>query len=161
MSEPLTAAALIERKYGADGSAAVHTYQSLSFDKHVRLLQAHMALRPGTRVLDIGCGTGALLVELANAGADVIGVDTFEEAGGIDCEIARARLREHCAEAALLRASATVLPFGDASFDIAVNIGMLEHIPPQERPGVLREMFRVVRPGGHLFLIAGPTRATP
>src|SRR5262249_34032451 len=113
------------------------------------------------RVLDIGCGTGALLVELARAGAHVTGIDTFEEAGGVDRDIAEARLRESHVTAPLLTASASRLPFKSDAFDIGVNIGMLEHIPPDVRPGVLREMLRVIRPGGCLFLIAGPTTATP
>lgn len=161
MSHIASAADLIQRKYEADGSDAIETYQALSFDKHVRLLQDHMGLRAGVSVLDIGCGTGALLVELAKAGAQVTGVDTFEEAGGIDRDIAEARLRENRLDARLLTATAAELPFPDNSFDLAVNIGMLEHIPPDSRPHVLEEMVRVIRPGGHLFLIAGPTRATP
>jgi SAM-dependent methyltransferase len=120
-----------------------------------------MGLTAGARVLDIGCGTGALLIELAKAGAHVTGMDTFEEAGGVDRDIAEARLRESHVTAPLLTATAGHLPFKDEAFDIGVNIGMLEHIPPDVRPGVLREMFRVIRPGGCLFLIAGPTTATP
>lgn len=161
MIQALTAAELIQRKYAKDGADAVHTYTSIRFDKHVRLLQQHAGLRTGTRVLDIGCGTGALLTELARAGADVTGIDTFEEAGGIDLAIAEARLRENHVRASLLKASAAGLPFADASFDLAINIGMLEHIPPDVRPGIMREMLRVVRPGGSLFLIAGPTNTTP
>jgi ubiquinone/menaquinone biosynthesis C-methylase UbiE len=161
MSHKLSSAALIEQKYADDGPDVVRAYQSLNFGKHLRLLQTHMGLRPGARVLDIGCGTGALLIELAVAGARVVGVDTFEEADGIDLEIARARLREQSVDASLLQASAADLPFASNSFDLAVNIGMLEHIPPDVRPGVLREMFRVIRPDGHLFLIAGPTAVTP
>jgi ubiquinone/menaquinone biosynthesis C-methylase UbiE len=161
MQQSVNAATLIEQKYAADGRDVVQSYQALSFSKHVRLMKAAMGLRPGASVLDIGCGTGALLVEMANAGARVIGVDTFEEADGIDREITRARLREHRVDAAVLHATAAGLPFAGESFDIAVNIGMLEHIDPDTRPGVLREMFRVIRPGGVLFLIAGPTNLTP
>lgn len=161
MSSAASAADLIQRKYEADGSDTVHTYQSLRFDKHIRLLRDHMRLVAGARVLDIGCGTGALLVELARAGAHVTGMDTFEESGGVDRDIAEARLRESRVTAPLLTATAANLPFKDDAFDIGVNIGMLEHIPPDVRPRVLREMFRVIRPGGTLFLIAGPTTATP
>jgi SAM-dependent methyltransferase len=156
-----SAADLIDRKYSADGPEVVRTYQGLHFTKHVRLLREKMGLRAGTKVLDVGCGTGALLVELATAGADVTGVDTFEEADGIDLEIAQARLRESGVSARVDKASAAALPFENEKFDLVVNIGMLEHISPAQRPALLREMFRVVRPGGHLFLIAGPTNTTP
>jgi ubiquinone/menaquinone biosynthesis C-methylase UbiE len=161
MNKLSSAAELIARKYGADGADVVHTYQELRFEKHIRLMREHMGLRPGISVLDVGCGTGALLVELAKAGAKVTGIDTFEEADGIDRHIAEARLRENQVDAKMIQGTAAVLPFPDGSFELAVNIGMLEHIPPGQRPGMLREIFRVVRPGGHLFLIAGPTRATP
>lgn len=156
-----SSAELIEQKYADDGADVVRTYQGLHFDKHIRLMRQHMALRPGMSVLDIGCGTGALLVELAAAGAVVTGIDTFEEAGGIDLEIVRARMRERGVTAEVRSGTAAALPFADNSFDIAVNIGMLEHIPPDVRRSVLPEMLRVVRPGGSLFLIAGPTTTTP
>src|SRR5262249_52089414 len=75
--------------------------------------------------------------------------------------ITEARLRESGVTAPLLTATAANLPFRDETFQIGVNIGMLEHIPPGLRGDVLHEMFRVIRPGGSLFLIAGPTTATP
>ncbi len=161
MTPVLTSAQLIDRKYEHDGPDVVHTYQHLRFDKHIRLMRDHMGLKPGAEVLDIGCGTGALLVELAMAGARVTGIDTFEEANGIDLEIVQARLRESGVQAEVQSGTAVSLQFPDNSFDLAVNIGMLEHIPPDVRKGVLAEMYRVVRPGGCLFLIAGPTTATP
>jgi ubiquinone/menaquinone biosynthesis C-methylase UbiE len=156
-----TAAELIDSKYAADGADVVRTYQGLQFDKHIRLMRKHLGLKPGMRVLDVGCGTGALLVELAKAGALVTGIDTFEEADGIDRRIAEARLRENDVTAEIVDGTAATLPFPDQAFELAVNIGMLEHIRPDRRSGMLQEIFRVVRPNGYLFLIAGPTRATP
>ena len=156
-----TSAQLIAEKYREDGERVVHDYQALNFAKHLALMRKHLGLRPGSKVLDVGCGTGALLVELALAGADVAGIDTFEEAGGIDRRIAEARLREHGLRAELLEGTAAHLPFASGTFDIVASIGMLEHIPPGERKVALQEMFRAVKPGGGLFLIAGPTRLTP
>ena len=161
MPENPTAAQLIAEKYALDGENVVETYQELGFSKHVALMREHMGLKQGISALDVGCGTGALLVELCQAGAEVTGIDTFEEADGIDRRIAEARLRESGLTAKLVAGTAEDMPLETESFDLAVTIGMLEHIPPTVRPTMLREMFRVVKPGGYLFLIAGPTKATP
>lgn len=161
MAREPTAAELIAEKYQADGEHVVRDYRRLSFVKHVRLMRDRMGLAAGATVLDIGCGTGALLVELVQAGARASGIDTFEEAGGIDRRIVAARLREAGARAHVLEATAGAIPFRDEAFDLVVTIGMLEHIPPEARQRALPEMFRVVKAGGYLFLIAGPTNLTP
>lgn len=161
MTDSQTAAQLIAEKYRDDGEGVVDTYQNLGFIKHIALMREHMALRPGAKVLDIGCGTGASLVELCQTGAEVTGIDTFEEAEGIDRRIAEARLKEKGLVAEIVTGTASDLPFGNESFELAVTIGMLEHISPTVRSVMLREMFRVIKPGGYLFLIAGPTKATP
>lgn len=161
MPDSLTAAQLIAEKYKDDGEEVVNTYLNLGFSKHIALMREHMGLISGTKVLDIGCGTGALLVELCQAGAEVTGIDTFEEAGGIDRRIAQSRLKEKGLVAKLIAGTASDIPSGNDAYDLVITIGMLEHIPPTIRPEMLREMFRVVKPGGYLFLIAGPTKATP
>lgn len=153
--------ALIRQKYEADGDQVVDDYSRLSFAKHIALMKKFMGLKQGTKVLDIGCGTGAMLVELLREGADVTGIDTFEEMDGIDRKIVEARLDAEQLNADIMQASAVQMPFEDGCFDLAVSIGMLEHISPDIRADMLPEMFRVVKPGGCLFLIAGPTRMTP
>jgi demethylmenaquinone methyltransferase/2-methoxy-6-polyprenyl-1,4-benzoquinol methylase len=97
-------------------------------------------VRPGDRVLDACCGTGDLAVAAARAGAQVTGADFA------DAMLARARGKS--ADVEWVRADVLALPFRDASFD-AVTIGFgLRNLADLE--GGLRELARVLRPGGRL-----------
>src|SRR5262245_45713933 len=88
------------------------------------------------RVLDIGCGTGGLLKLLAGR-ARVFGVD-YEE-------LALRYCREKGLDA-VVRGSGLELPFAGGSFDLCVMFDVLEHV--DEELDLLRELRRVVRPGG-------------
>ena len=96
---------------------------------------------PGSRprILDLGCGTGRNLAELAQVG----------DAVGLDLE---ARALEFCQQRGLrsvAQARAEHLPFQDASFDAVIALDLLEHLD-DDVEGV-REVFRVLRPGGHFL----------
>ncbi|MDQ2858353.1 MAG: class I SAM-dependent methyltransferase, partial [Candidatus Eremiobacteraeota bacterium] len=91
----------------------------------------------GLHVLDVGCGTGLASGALVERGLSVVGIDSSEPM------LARARARIPAAK--FLRARAEDLPFGDASFDGAVSAQAF-HWFDQRR--ALRELIRVVRPGG-------------
>src|SRR5688572_27985040 len=96
-------------------------------------------------VLDAGCGTGGMLTWLRRyAGqGQVTGVDLAQDA----LEFCRER-----GEHKLARASVTHLPFADSSFDLVTSFDVLLQIPGEgldER--AMREMFRVLRPGGVAF----------
>lgn len=108
-----------------------------------------LALGPGQRALDVGCGTGRPSVRLARAsGGRVLGIT----ASGDQVEQARDRAaRAGVADrAAFLRADAMNLPFEDASFDAVWAIESFAHFA--DRPRALREAGRVLRPGGRLVL---------
>jgi SAM-dependent methyltransferase len=93
-------------------------------------------LGPGRgRCLDLGCGTGVAIPELARLGWTVVGVDVSEEM------LSRARPLG----AELIRAPAEALPFADASFDAAVSIWT--HTDVDDFSAILREAARVLRPG--------------
>lgn len=93
----------------------------------------------GRDVLEVGCGTGLLLREIAKFAKSAKGVDLSP---GM-LEKARARGLD------VVLGSATELPFPDASFDVACSFKVLAHVPEIEK--ALAEMARVVRPGGTIL----------
>ena len=110
-----------------------------------------LALRPGARVLDIGCGPGFLATEMAEdvgPGGSVDGIDVSESM------IAIARRREPTAGSAPLRlqlGEARALPFADASFEVVVSTQVFEYI--EDIAAALAEARRVLRLGGRLLLL--------
>jgi ubiquinone/menaquinone biosynthesis C-methylase UbiE len=110
-------------------------------------------LRPGEDVVDVACGTGVvtrLAAQRIGDGGAAAGVDV--NPGML--QVARSVAGDTAIE--WHEASAEALPLGDATFDVALCQMGLQFFP--DRPGALREMRRVVRPGGRIILnVPGPT----
>lgn len=105
--------------------------------------------REGDRVLDFGCGNGRLARLFHGKNIFYIGAD---QSGGL---IARAREKyaEEKGSIEFVLLTDDVLPFPDASFDCVFSIAALHHIPStQERERTLRELHRVLKPGGRLVI---------
>jgi ubiquinone/menaquinone biosynthesis C-methylase UbiE len=101
------------------------------------------------RILEVACGRGGFSRLLASKGAIVCGVDFSESA----IKIANEKLLRHPVPADQLtyvQADAQSLPFEPASFDIVISCETIEHIP--DHRAAVREMFRVCKPGGVLYL---------
>jgi ubiquinone/menaquinone biosynthesis C-methylase UbiE len=116
---------------------------------HRRVVEALQGEIAFIDVLDVGCGTGSLLVDLAGAGAtSLAGVDLAPKI----LEVAREKLAAAGAEANLRTADAEEpLPWDPESFDAATLTGALHHFyRPHE---MLAEIHRVLRPGGRLLLV--------
>jgi ubiquinone/menaquinone biosynthesis C-methylase UbiE len=106
-------------------------------------------LPPGTRLLEVGCGVGAVLGILGEAfpGIELAGVDLEER----QLETARLHLAGLGLDADLRRADALALPFDDGSFDHVWMMWFLEHVP--DPVAVLQEARRVLAVGGGLTAI--------
>jgi SAM-dependent methyltransferase len=102
--------------------------------------------RRGGRILDIGCGAYPFFL---------INTD-FEEKHGLEklhggIEGANAAIREFDLE------KESVLPYTDGYFDVVAMLAVIEHIEPRRLPGLLREIRRVLRPGG-VYVLTTPAR---
>jgi ubiquinone/menaquinone biosynthesis C-methylase UbiE len=114
-----------------------------------RLIRDGTELEPGTRLLEVGCGVGAVLAVLGQEfpGVRLAGVDIEPR----QLDFARRHLEQAGVEATLVRADALALPFGDHSFDHVWIMWFLEHVA--DPPKVLREARRVLVPGGAITAI--------
>lgn len=116
--------------------------------RHIALRTlSFLALRPGMHVLEVGCGPGVFLPVLAQTVAPtgrVVGID--HSASFLHEARRRVVNTESGSLVSLQLADAYHLPFADASFDAAHAEHVLEHL--EDPDAVLREMRRVVRPGG-------------
>jgi ubiquinone/menaquinone biosynthesis C-methylase UbiE len=120
-----------------------------------RDLIAQANITSGQRILDIGCGTGTLAVMLKRNHADVevIGLDPDPKA------LRRAKTKATRARLSLQldQGFADELPYAEDSFDRVFSSFMFHHLEEQNREKTLREVSRVLKPGGsfHLLDFAG------
>jgi SAM-dependent methyltransferase len=102
-------------------------------------------LQEESRVLDVGCGTGRWLRRYLQRNLVPVGVDATQgmlqltAARGVECQLVVG-----CAQS---------LPLGDGVFDLVSAVTVIQHIPPEDQGDALKEMARVLRPGGHLLLL--------
>ena len=104
--------------------------------------------------LDIGCGNGALAVELAKKypGAEITGIDYWEGTWDYSqaCSEKNAMIEGVAGRVKFLKASASSLPFEDGAFDAAVsNLVFHEVKDAKNKKDVVREALRAVKKGGH------------
>jgi ubiquinone/menaquinone biosynthesis C-methylase UbiE len=105
--------------------------------------------KPRARLLDIACGTGSALRQVAAAHPELryFGLDLSP----FYVDYARERLR-HVRELTVFRENAESLPFRDGYFDIMTSVYLFHELPRNARQNVLREAWRVLKPGGLLVI---------
>ena len=101
----------------------------------------------GSDVLDVGCGDAGALIAFAEQGARCAGIECF------DTSLERGSLRaaDHGVTVDLRKGVAESIPYPDSSFDLVMLDNVLEHV--NDRPLTLREVRRVLKPGGLLYMV--------
>jgi len=113
-------------------------------DRRWRRLAVRAVVRPGDRVLDACCGTGDLALEAERAGGRVTGLDFSA--------VALEMCRQLQPAIPVVRGDATRLPYGDARFDVVLMNDIVEHLAEEMGAQMMRETFRVLKPGGRLVV---------
>ncbi len=114
-------------------------------------------LRSGETVVDVGTGRGELVAVAIEMGAGrATGVDYSEAA----VDLARQTLAVHDLgdRAAVVLADARAIPLPDGDADLAMLLDVVEHLSPPELATALREIHRLLRPGGRVFIHTMPNR---
>jgi ubiquinone/menaquinone biosynthesis C-methylase UbiE len=147
----------VAQSYGnsdTEGLAPVlHPRAPLWFNQMIDAAQSHAVsralglamLQSGSRILDIGCGTGRWLRRYEAMGLRTVGVDATLPMLFL--------ARQNCVSAALTAGEAFRLPFASCTFDAVSDITVVQHIPYHSQPQALNEMVRVLKPGGRLILM--------
>ena len=136
-----------------DSHGASNAYDVFSPETNDRLIDIVVrliALGPGSRIADLGCGSGVFTDRLRQRGYQCVGVDLSPAMVRI------AREKYHGLE--FTEGDIEHLPFADASFDGVLLAGVLHHLPDRAR--CVAEIRRVLRPGGK-FVAFDPNRANP
>lgn len=112
----------------------------------------YAGVKSGEHILDVGCGTGVLTrlaAEVVGPTGQVVGIDPGPKMIGI----ARENAKTEGSRAEFRLAAIEGLPFEDSSFDCVLSSFMVHHLPPDIKAKGLSEVFRVLKPGGHLLVV--------
>lgn len=114
------------------------------------MLRRFLELGPDDRVVDLGCGSGRMMLWNADAGAWLVGVD-----------VAPFFAREAAASTDLVLADLRALPFPDGTFTKAWSLDVAEHLSIDSLSAVLAEASRVLSPGGTFFVYSHVRKNAP
>jgi ubiquinone/menaquinone biosynthesis C-methylase UbiE len=133
----------MDRLLEATARAERHHFWFHGFRRFVTpLIEQAAAGRTDLRSLDCGCGTGNNLALLRR----------FGRASGIDLTFSGLQYARSQGESSVARASATDLPFATNAFDLVASFDVIYSLPDDAETAAVAEMFRVLKPGGHLVL---------
>src|SRR5712664_1074426 len=127
-------------------------------DRARKALLDRAQIRSGQRILDLGCGTGSLIVQLKRLypETEVVGLDPDQKA----LALARRKAVRAAVSIHLDQGFGDELPYPDASFDRVLSSLMFHHVPTDEKGKTLRAVRRVLKPNGefHMLDFEGPEK---
>ena len=115
--------------------------------KIVNLLE----IKSGENLLDVGCGTGSLLLVAKKIypNNEMVGIDVDSEV----LEIASKKFKKNSLDVKLINTSTAKLPFNDSSFDTVVSTLIFHHLPTKIKLQALQEIHRVLKKDGRFLLV--------
>ena len=135
---------LLLRRLGRRGRTGLDAAQEAKLD----LVCRKLGLRPGMRLLDVGCGWGSLALHAAQRyGADVVGITLSAE----QAELARQRVAAAGLDRPVDIRVQDYRAVDDGPFDAISSIGMAEHVGRAALPGYAAALHDLLRPGGRLL----------
>ena len=117
-------------------------------------------VKPGMRILDVGCGRGEIIRHCLRLGVDAYGIDYAEVAAQMSKDVVAQEVQQSETEAAggVCLADAKFLPFPDDFFDRVLMFDVVEHLFPWELHKALLDIRRVLTDDGRLIIHTAPNR---
>jgi ubiquinone/menaquinone biosynthesis C-methylase UbiE len=131
---------------------------TLGREKNLRRMEIRLAqLKPGDKVLEIGCGTGTLSLAAktqVGSSGEVFGIDIAPEM----IAVASRKATRKGANVTFQVGSIASIPFPDNQFDTVICSFMIFHMPEDIRLQGFKEIYRVLKPIGQLFILDGASK---
>lgn len=163
-NRPVVSPDLYTEEYFRNACEGFDEFNESEGDRLSRRLNASFALaeiRPGMRVLDVGCGRGEILRHCARLGADAFGIDYAPVAVSMSQQVV-AQSKDstptdvQTGKIGVGQADAKHLPFPSAYFDRVLLFDVVEHLYPWELALCMKEIHRVLKPGGMFVVHTAP-----
>lgn len=119
--------------------------------RNSRMVVEMAGIKPGDKVLDVGCGTGSLTLtakRYAGASGSVYGIDASPEM----IDVARKKAKRSGSEAVFEVGLIEKIAYPDATFDVVISRLVIHHLPNDLKRQGFEEIYRVLKPGGLFFL---------
>lgn len=144
-----------------DGFRQFNNSKGKVLGKRLKKIFNLIRVRPGIRILDVGCGRGELVLHCARRRAYSWGIDYSDAAISI-CNQTRTHWQKEVLDiqtfATFQRADASSLPFPSHFFDCVLLVDFVEHVSPQSLRSIFSELRRCLKTGGKVIVHTSPNK---